>query len=307
MPIGNSPEFIDVVGYNEVRQPDTQYHDLLESILTKGILVGTQLEEQAWTRFGKERLEYDLRNGFPMVTERDLSGAEQAAFAEITAFINGVNSLDDLEEWGNRWWSSFITDKKTSKRGLPPGSFGDGSYGRAFNNFPTPTGATVNQIKAIVDQIRVLPQLRTHIATTVMPGTFYRGPGYEQSVVWTPCHGTDLHFRVLDEELYLYHSQRSADAPVGLVYNIMQYAGLLMVVGKITGFRPAEYIHALQDAHIYVSQEKDVETLLSRQPRPFPRALIRAGLSEVLDWRKGDIVFEDYEPHPAMRINTPSN
>lgn len=300
-------EFVDIVGYKDVREPDTQYRDLLRSILDKGILTGTQLEDPARTRFGKERLEFDLRNGFPLITERDLSKAEQKTFAEITAFINGVNTVEDMERWGNDWWGRFITERKTAKRGLPPGDFGPGAYGRAFHDFPTPFGTTVNQIKSITQQIKELPHLRTHIATTIMPGTFYRGKDQVQQVVWTPCHGTVLHFRVLDDELYLYHSQRSADAPVGLAFNMVQYAGLLMVVGKMTGYRPAEYIHALQDVHIYKRQEECVEKMLERQPRPLPKALVSLALNDVMGWRPGDVVFEDYDPHPAMRIPTPED
>ena len=300
-------EFIDIVGYSQDREPDSQYRDLLKSIMDKGVITGTQLDDSARTRFGKERLEFDLRNGFPMITERDLSKTEQKTFAEITAFINGVNNVEDMERWGNDWWGRFITERKTAKRGLPPGDFGPGGYGRALHDFPTPLGTTVNQIKSIVEQIQEMPHLRTHIGTTIVPGTFYRGEGKVQQVVWTPCHGTDLHFRVLNDELYLYHSQRSADAPVGLAFNIMQYAGLLMVVGKVTGYRPAEYIHSLQDVHIYKRQEEHVRLMLEREPRPLPKALIRTVLEDVMEWRPGDIVFQDYNPHPAMRIPTPED
>lgn len=299
--------YIDTVGYNEQRTVDTQYRDLLEDIRKNGRKVGTQLEDTAWTLFAPGHLKYDLRNGFPLLTERDLSAASGASIAELTAFINGVHTLEDLAEWGCPWWKNFITDEKCAKRGLEPGDFGPGSYGPAYHDFPTPAGATFNQIKAIVDQIGVNPQLRTHIATTIVPSTIFRAPGYQQETVWVPCHGTMLHFRVMDNDLELHHVQRSADAPVGLAMNLIQYAALHMVVAKVTGYTPTVYTHTLSDVHIYDRQEEDVETILSREPRPFPRALIDAALDDVFLWRKGDIIFEDYNPHPKMMIDTPSS
>jgi len=299
--------YIDIVGYNEIRDPDEQYHDLLDEIKSKGKKVGTQLEDTAWTLFAPGHLKYDLRNGFPLLTERDLTQSSNSAIAEITAFINGVRNLEELEAWGCGWWKDFITDEKCAKRGLEPGDFGPGSYGPAFHDFPTPAGASFNQIKAIVDQIGVNPQLRTHLATTIVPSTIIRAPGYQQETVWVPCHGSMLHFRVMDDELQLHHVQRSADAPVGLAFNIIQYAALQMVVAKITGYTPTIYTHTLSDVHIYDRQEEHVETLLAREPRPFPRALIDRALSDVFEWRKGDIIFEDYDPHPKMLIPTPSS
>ncbi len=236
-----------------------------------------------------------------------MTQASGAAIAEITAFINGVRTLDELAEWGCPWWKNFITDEKCAKRGLDPGDFGPGSYGPAYHDFPTPTGASFNQIKAIVDQIGANPKLRTHVATTIMPSTIVRAPGYNQETVWVPCHGSMLHFRVMDDELELHHVQRSADAPVGLVFNIIQYAALQKLIAKITGYTPTIYTHTHSDVHIYERQADDVEKILSRAPRPFPRALINSALSDVFEWRKNDIIFEDYNPHPKMMIDTPSS
>jgi len=301
------PEFVDVVGYNETRIPDEQYKELLDRILTKGKKIGTQLEDSALTIMGHQ-LRYDLRNGFPLMTERDLSKTAQPAFAELSAFLNGARTLEELEKFGCGFWKSFITKEKTDKRGLAEGDLGDGSYGVAYHDFPTgETGVTFNQVKAVISQIKEKPHLRTHVATTIVPHTNFRAEGYEQKTVWVPCHGSMLHFRVIEDELYLHHTQRSADTPIGLVSNIAQYAGLLLIVAKETGYRPAEYIHTLSDAHIYERQIENVEELISRDSRPFPKALVSLALEDTFSWRKGDIKIEEYDPHPPMKIDTPNN
>lgn len=306
--LGSDSEFIDIVGYEsyEARTPDTQYRELLQRILDEGKKIGTPLEDEALTLFAPGQLRYDLRNGFPLLTERSLADAFKPAIAELTAFINGVHTLQDLEAWGCKWWGNFVTPEKTSKRGLAPGELGSGSYGPAYHDFPTPTGVQFNQIKAVVDQINARPELRTHVATTIVPWAIFRAPGYKQETVWVPCHGSFLHFRVMGEEISLHHVQRSADTPVGLVYNIAQYSALLLTVAKVTGYRPHEYIHTLSDAHIYERQLPDVEDLLTREPRRFPTALIRATLTDVFDWRKGDIQIQDYHPHDKKMIDTPT-
>jgi thymidylate synthase len=298
--MSESKQFEDIVGYKELedRVPDQQYAELLDTIFKKGKKIPTQLEDSAWTIFGHQ-LRYDLSNGFPLITERDLTKAGPAAFAELAAFVNGVRTVEDLHAWGNNWWDKFATPEKCAKRGLEPGDLGEGSYGAGFN-----------QIQAIVDQIQEKPQLRTHVATTWVPQTNFRATGYEQKTVWVPCHGTMLHFRVIEDELHLHHTQRSADAPVGLVFNIAQYAALLLVVSKVTGYKPGEYVHTLSDVHIYERQLNDAEALIERgltSPRPFPKLLVDVALDSAFEWGKDSFQIQEYSPHPGMRIDTPND
>ncbi|HUY69403.1 MAG TPA: thymidylate synthase, partial [Candidatus Tyrphobacter sp.] len=75
--------------YNE-RIPDTQYQDLLRKIMVEGIEIMPIHGVKARMLVGQQ-IRYKLENGFPIITERDLSGPFlKGALAEHIAFLHGA-------------------------------------------------------------------------------------------------------------------------------------------------------------------------------------------------------------------------
>lgn len=288
------------------RTPDFQYRDLLARIRSDGRAVETQQEEPAHSIVGHQ-MRFNLENGFPLVTERDISGPFlDQAFGELFCFLNGGQTLADLESFGCRWWKRWATEKKCAKRGLQPGDLGPGSYGAAWRRFPTIDGITCDQITNLMEQIQELPHLRTHFLSPWIPQYTYRGGGKQQKVVVVPCHGW-VHIFLYPEsrELVLHHFQRSADAPVGLVFNIAQYALLAMMLAQIFGYTAKELVYTISDAHIYDMQRTHVEELISREPRRFPTVQLDPEIRNIFAFRQEHIHLTDYDPHPAMVVPTP--
>lgn len=291
---------------------DTQYRDLLRKILSEGVMVMPKQEEQALCLFGHQ-MRFDLSNGFPMVTERDLlsdgkktKSIFHQSLGELFAFLNGGRHQGFLEKFGCSWWKPWVTKEKCEKRGLEEGDLGPGSYGPAWRSFPTFNGH-FDQIEHVIAQIKELPNLRTHFVSPWIPQYTGRGKGKTQRVVVAPCHGW-LHFLVNDEtkEISLHHFQRSADVPVGLVCNMIQYAALLMMFAQVTGYEPKELVYTLSDAHIYVKQIPAVEKMLAIAPTTFPLVEIAPEVKSVFDFRQKHFYVTDYRPqNPRMVIWTP--
>ena len=284
------------------RTPDHQYKDLLREILEKGVRTGTQLETDALTLIGPKPMHFKLANGFPMITERKISEKMWTqAIGEIFAFINGARTLKQLEEFGCYWWAPWGVERKTKKRGLAPGDLGPGSYGAAFHDFPTSEGPTHNQFKDIIEEMKVLPHLRTHFITPWVPQYIARRKrkGKTQKVVVCPCHGW-IHFRILDGKLTLHMFQRSGDVPVGVPANMVQYAALLIAVAQVLGVEPYEYFHTISDAHIYVDQISRVEEMLKREDRAFPTMTLKKKHQDIFQYRATDFELSDYDPHPGI-------
>src|SRR6185369_5590478 len=168
---------------------------------------------------------------------------------------------------------------------LEEGDLGPGSYGAAFHDFPQPDGGTYNQFKNIIEQIREFPHLRTHFISPWIPFYTIRGEGKQQKVVVAPCHGW-IHLRVLDGKLTLHMFQRSADVPVGVPSNMVQYGALLMMIAQATGLIPYEYIHSFSDAHIYVDQVPAVETMLAREPKVLATMKLDPSVTDFFAFRK---------------------
>lgn len=293
----------------EERAIDTQYGTNLKMIFREGSVAESAHDEGSSSFLGPSPMRFDLRNGFPIITERDMASSKisipqwQQAIGEIFAFLNGVRTTDDLEKFGCIWWKDWKDQEKANKRRLEIGDMGPGSYGPAFHDFPRPAGLpSFNQMEAIVRQIKERPNLRTHFISPWIPFYTVRIKGITQKVLVCPCHGW-MHFRVINNKLNLVMFQRSGDFPIGIPANMIQYSALLMAMCHITNYEPGLYIHMISDAHIYDNQREKVEELLKRLPRRFPTVTLKDPPDSIFDFRRENFVLgNDYYPHPGMKI-----
>lgn len=314
----------ELVSYQPEREPDHQYRDLLERIRKTGNTALSGMDEGSQEILG-HMMRFDLSNGFPLITERDLTrgttqeiidgyesnaalrpvaGAVKQGLAEIIAFINGARTQEELEYYGCKFWKPWTSDpKKAEKRGLELGDLGSGSYGAAFHDFPTLEEGGFNQYKTMIEQIKSRPELRTHIITPFIPQYISRAPGRQQKVLVVPCHGLQ-HYNVdvNNKEISLVHWQRSADVPIGLPFNMVHYAALLMMVSQVTGYKPKELVFQLSNAHIYNQHETIVAELLQRESLPFPKLYIDPTVENIEDFRVEHFSIEDYIAHPPMNM-----
>jgi len=284
------------------RVPDMQYQNLLRNILQDGIRSRAPQGVDTFSLVGPPPLRFDLNaNGFPFITERKI-GFWKQPIGEICAFINGVDTVAGLESFGCGYWKGWANSPYAAEMGLAPGELGPGSYGPAFHNFPMPNGETFDQFKHLVEQIRELPYLKTHVVTPWIPYYTVRGKGKARKVVVAPCHGW-VFVNILGGTLYLYLLQRSADIVVGVPSNFVQYSALALMLAHLTGYERAVYVHSFFDAHVYEDQIPWAREILSRPPRPFPTlSLTEEGrrVADIHDFRREHFALTDYDPHPAL-------
>ncbi len=301
--------------FNE-RTPDSQYQNILRRIMTEGreiipihsMLATGKPGAKAKSLIGVQ-LRYDIRNGFPVIADRDLTkpfNLFRAALAEHIAFLHGARTLEEMKKFGCGFWKPWVTAEKCADFGLPPGDLGDGSYGAAWHDFPTAEGKPFNQIEHFMKQIIEKPYLRTHIITPWIPQYCLGHEGLVRKVVVAPCHGYIHAIAYPDKkELVIHHFQRSGDFPTGVPFNIIQYAAFGMMVAKLMGYTMTELIHTFSDAHIYENQYPDVEEILKREPRRLPTVTLGGDAKSIFDFTPDDFSISDYDPHPGMKIDTP--
>ncbi|MDP2629461.1 MAG: thymidylate synthase [Candidatus Harrisonbacteria bacterium] len=293
----------------EQRTPDSQYQNLLRENLENGVSRKSQQGVDALTLIGPRPMHFKLENGFPIINERNMAPKEserlpvtiwRQAIAEIIAFIGGARTLEEIRSYGCNWWDPWATEDKCKKRGLETGDLGPGSYGAAFHDFPTSEGPGFNQFKHIVEQIKEFPHLRTHFVTPWVPQYTGRGKGKTQKVTICPCHGW-VHVTVIDNKLTLHMMQRSADVPVGVPSNMVQYAALTMMLAQATGTEAYEFVHSFSDAHIYVNQVDAVKTMLEREAKPLATMKLNTDKADLFSFRKEDFELSEYTPHPGIK------
>ncbi|MFH1178217.1 MAG: thymidylate synthase [bacterium] len=280
------------------RTPDLQYQNRLAQILERGEFIKvTPQDVGALTCFGTLRpMIFDLRNGVPLITERKI-GFWRKAVAEIIAFINGARTIDEIASYGCDFWEAYRG--KGTMLGLEPDDMGPGSYGPAFHDFETPNYWLLNQFEQLLEQIQKYPDVRTHLITPWKP--YYTARGPNRKVIVAPCHGW-LHFRVINGKLHMRMDQRSADMPVGVPSNMIQYASLLLMMCQVTGYPPGNYVHSFADAHIYDNQVEKMRELVRREAHPFPILMLDPTVKNLFDFRVEHFTLEEYNPNPAMKI-----
>lgn len=278
------------------RTPDYQYQDVCRLTLQTGEVIGkTAQGVGALTLFGRTpKMIFELNNGTPLITERKI-GFWRKPIAEILGFAKGARTIKEIEAHGCDVWKDYDKDVGI---GLPIGDLGPGSYGPAFHDFPMPDGKGFNQFESLVEQIQNFPTMRTHCVTSWIP--FYTPRGPLRKVNVAPCHGNWIQVRVINGRLDMVMVQRSADLPIGVPCNMIQYAALQLMLCQVTGYRPGTYIHDLVDAHIYETQIKNVRELVLRPPRPFPLLRLDPSVKNLFDFKPEHFTLEEYNPHPAI-------
>ena len=104
-----------------------------------------------------------------------------------------------------------------------------------------------------------------------------------------------------DNKLSCQLYQRSADVFLGVPFNIASYALLTMMVAQVSGFAPGDFIHTLGDAHIYSNHQEQIETQLSRDPKPLSTMHLNPEIKNILDFTFEDFKLQNYDPHPLIK------
>jgi thymidylate synthase len=287
----------------EERKPNSRYKDHLKRILKKG--TQTKNPYQAVGRkvvLTLSPMVFLLSNGFPILTERKISFWRKP-IGELLGFIHGVRDANELaEKWGVNWWrEQWATKEKCADFGLKPYDMGPGSYGGALE-YRTPEGGTWNQYKEVLKQIKEKPDVITHRITTWIPHYCIGHSEHQRKVVVAPCHG-DVEITLMNGNLYLRMDQRSADFPIGVPSNIIQYAALTIMIAHVTGYVPHMYIHATHNSQIYDDQIVYAKEIVKRETNPFPSLyLTEEGLkvTDLFDFRPEHFELKDYNPLPAI-------
>ena len=257
-----------------------QYLDLLRHILERGVEKGDRTGTGTLSVFGYQ-MRFDLAQGFPLLTTKKLH--VRSIVHELLWFLAGSTNVAYLHEHGVTIWDEWADEN---------GELGP-VYGKQWRSWPTPDGASIDQISNVIDQIRRNPDSRRHIVSAWNVAEIDR-------MKLPPCHAM-FQFWVANGRLSCQLYQRSADVFLGVPFNIASYALLTMMVARACGLEPAEFIHTLGDAHLYLNHLEQARLQLTREPRPLPRMEINPEVTSIFDYKYEDFRLEGYDPHPAIK------
>ena len=293
-----------------------QYLDLLKLVKETGIKKEDRTGTGTISIFGHQ-MRFNLQDGFPLMTTKKVN--LDSIIHELLWFIkgdtnirylvqNGVNIWNDwpFQSWLNEtgqsdkyamhskeWKEMMKTFVETIIRDEGFASqYGDLGpvYGKQWRDFEG-----VDQLEKVIEDIKNSPDSRRLIVSAWNPKDI---PVMIKSGL-PPCH-TLFQFYVSNGRLSCQLYQRSADVFLGVPYNIASYALLTLMIAKVSGLEPGEFVHSFGDTHIYLNHLEQVNEQLSRDPHSLPKLKIKNNRNSLFEFQINDFELTEYDPHPFI-------
>ena len=257
-----------------------QYLDLLRHVKTNGIVKTDRTGTGTTSVFGYQ-MRFDLNEGFPLLTTKKIH--LKSVIYELLWFLTGDTNVKFLKENGISIWDEWADEK---------GNLGP-VYGHQWRSWSTHDGKSIDQIKSLIEQIKVNPNSRRLIVSAWNVSDI-------SQMKLPPCHAF-FQFYVANGRLSCQLYQRSADIFLGVPFNIASYALLTMMIAQVCRLRVGEFVHTLGDAHIYLNHEDQVNEQLRRTPKTKPTMVLNKSINNLFDFTFDDFSLEGYDPYPLIK------
>jgi thymidylate synthase len=257
-----------------------QYLDFLRHIRQHGARKDDRTGTGTLSVFGYQ-MRFDLAAGFPLVTTKKLH--LRSIIHELLWFLTGDTNVKYLREHGVSIWDEWA-DKD--------GNLGP-VYGKQWRSWPAADGRTIDQLARVVEQLKANPNSRRILVSAWNVGEL-------DQMALLPCHAL-FQFYVADRRLSCQLYQRSADALLGVPFNIASYALLTHMLAQQCDLTVGEFIWTGGDCHLYLNHLEQADLQLSCTPFPQPKLVIRRKPPSLFEYAFEDFDILDYHSHPAIK------
>lgn len=317
-----------------VRDFDKQYCELLKKILEEGELFENRTGVDTLSIPGGGYV-FDVGNEFPILESKKIM-LKNALSELLWIYQAQTNVVSWLRERGNNIWNEWEVDSDGIYRiyestteeydedkevnvydldgniiiGMKAKSNIEGKnikaakyFGKEFaGTIGTAYGYIIKKYKRLDYVINALinnPHDRrmvislwqdADLRTAVLP-----------SCVWSN------EYKVYKGTLNCFVDQRSADVPLGLPFNISQYAILMLLLAKVSGLQPGKLYYNIADAHIYVNQIDGIKKQLKNYEKMLKFEKIISEKSDVYLEEVHDALKSTKEEKEEYLNNNPDN
>jgi thymidylate synthase len=257
-----------------------QYLDFLRHIRQSGAHKADRTGTGTLSVFGYQ-MRFDLGAGFPLVTTKRLH--VRSIIHELLWFLKGDTNVRYLRDHGVTIWDEWAD---------ADGELGP-VYGKQWRNWPAADGRSIDQLGQIVQQIKASPDSRRLVVSAWNVGELDR-------MALLPCHAL-FQFYVARNRLSCQLYQRSADALLGVPFNIASYALLVHMVAQQCDLDVGDLVWTGGDCHLYLNHLDQADLQMSRKPYPLPRLVLKRRPPSLFDYSFDDFDIQNYEYHAAIK------
>ncbi len=257
-----------------------QYLDFLRHIRLSGSRKDDRTGTGTLSVFGYQ-MRFDLGAGFPLVTTKQLH--LKSIVHELLWFLKGETNIGYLREHHVSIWDEWADED---------GDLGP-VYGKQWRAWGAADGRSIDQLAQVVAQIKTNPDSRRLVVSAWNVGELDR-------MALLPCHAL-FQFYVAGGRLSCQLYQRSADALLGVPFNIASYALLTHMVAQQCELAAGDFVWTGGDCHLYLNHLEQADLQLSRTPYPLPQLVIRRKPPSLFDYVYEDFEFRNYRHHSAIK------
>jgi thymidylate synthase len=301
------------------RHPEYQYLDLIEHLLEKGDRRIDRTGTGTLSTFGA-MMRFDISDGtFPVYTTKRVYW--KTAVKEMLWFLTGQTNIQSLLRENVRIWTDWplasyrrATGEQISQEDFEAKILADDNfalkwgdlgpvYGKQWRKWVDAEGKEHDQIEQVIETLKTNPASRRMLFHAWNVGEL-------DQMALHPCHMTyQFYVSEMPEtdqastakgRLSLLVGQRSCDIGLGNPFNIAQQAALLHMVAQQVDMVPNELVWVGGDVHLYLNHVDYAKTILSREPKPFPKLRLARRPGSIDDYKIDDFVVSGYEPHPPI-------
>lgn len=293
---------------------DKEYLGLCKKILSEGKLVKNRTGIDS-IKVPSYHFHFDIGQEFPVLTTKHLF-FRQAILEMLWIYQVQSNDVRWLKNRNVHIWDEWEIDENGKWRAIQNECQKNGktskvevekNFGKDWaHTIGTAYGYIVRKfglIDNLIEKLRNDPNDRRMVMSLWQDD--YLDTAVLPSCVWS------TEWDVTDGKLNAWVHQRSCDVPLGLPFNVTQYATLLCMLAKTTGLEPGTLDWSIKDAHIYVNQVDGIKEQLKRMEElgdyPAPKLWLNPSVKTFYDYDNSkelkDVKILDYKHHG--KINFP--
>ena len=208
-------------------------------------------------------MQFDLDEEFPILVSKKV-GFKTATLEILWIYQVASNDVRWLQDRNVKIWNEWEADEKGIYLGrnlntifkekhpdLPPEDFAH-TIGTAY-------GWIVNRYHLIENLIETL---KNNPGNRRMVLSLWQNEWLETAAL--PSCVWNSQWNLIDGKLNLLVTSRSSDVPLGLPFNVVQYATLCHLIAHTIGVKPGHFTFITNDAHIYENQIDGIKEQIAR-------------------------------------------
>lgn len=219
--------------------------------------------EASTIRLPHQIFQFDLKEEFPILTSKQVA-FKSATLEILWIYQEASNDVRWLRERGIKIWNEWEIAEDGTYQGRDINEiFAKNHPNEEKPNFAHTIGTAYGWIVKRYNLIdNLIETLKNNPGNRRMVLSLWQNEWLETAAL--PSCVWNSQWNLTDGKLNVLVTSRSSDVPLGLPFNVSQYAVLCYMVAQCIGARPGQFTFITNDAHIYENQIDGIKEQIAR-------------------------------------------